>query len=35
MDELAREYHKTHDPKIKAELEALSLRLEAWNETLH
>jgi hypothetical protein len=27
MDELAREYAETHDEKVKAELEALSLRL--------
>lgn len=35
VDELAREYDETHDLRIKAEIEELSLRLPKWNETLH
>ena len=27
LDELAREYHETHDPKVKRQLESLSKRL--------
>jgi hypothetical protein len=34
MDELAREYHRTHDEKIKDEIVALSLRLVEL-DTLH
>lgn len=35
IDGLARQYAKTHDPKIKTEIEELSLLLAKWNETLH
>jgi hypothetical protein len=35
MDELARLYAETHDPKVREELEKLSWEHAKWGQSLH